>query len=181
VAIGILSAGCIVYLTRGLWNAGRNVNKISAYFKEKKNAGWEVDDSESNQPEGRGFNAEADVPMTWRARQNPDDDWTVYTWEMQPADDQAMQKLQPGDWKAAFGEWFVVPRTQAALDVHHELNLPLPPNFELQPTGEENRNADNRPQGKPSRNPGTAGNTQDNEGDQGNGGTSGGGGRRHGK
>jgi len=198
VGLGILMGiGCLVCgvsLTKGFWNAGRNISKISAYFDEKKNAGWEVDDSESNQPEGAGFKTESDVLMTWRARENPDDDWTVYTWEMRPVDEQAMQKVEQGNWQAILGEWIVVPRTQAALDVHHELNLPLPPNFELQPVGEEDRNADNGRQGKPSRDRGTAGNnneentsggdegdTQDDEGDQGNGGTSGGGGGRHGK
>jgi len=156
VVVVLGGIGCIVCVGKagkGLWGAIGGVTKISAYFDAKKAQGWEVDDSQSNQPQGYGAQVQAGQLMTWRARENRDDDWTIYTWELRMANEDAAQKMNEGqtpDWRE-FLNWILVPRTQAAMDVHEELKLPLPDGFTLEPidegdqTGNGNRDKDQNP------------------------------------
>jgi hypothetical protein len=136
-------AGCTAFLGMfgGLFQAIGNVAKISSYFDDLESKGWEVDDSQSNQPSGYGSNVEAGTPMVWRARENRNDEWTDYVWELGPADPEAFRSLEEDgnmdNFKAAMN-WVLIPRTEAALDVHEELGLPLPDNFELDPIDLEN-------------------------------------------
>jgi len=153
VGLGILMGiGCLVCtgsVFGPLFGTIRNVAKIQAHFTKLENEGWEVDDSESNQPEGFGAKVESDTLMTWRARENRDDEWTVYTWEMRLADENAQRSMEEGDFSnwQALKNWILVPRTQAALDVHRELNLPLPDGFELEPLDNDHA-AGNRDKGE---------------------------------
>lgn len=143
VGLGILMGiGCLVCTGSffgPMMGTIANAAKIQAHFTKLESEGWEVDDSQSNQPEGFGAKVESDQLMTWRARENRDDEWTIYTWEMRLADESAQRNLEEGDlsnWQA-LRNWALVPRTQAALDVHEELNLPLPDGFELEPLDDE--------------------------------------------
>ncbi|MCX6645014.1 MAG: hypothetical protein NTY09_01445 [bacterium] len=126
----------------GLFQGIANVSKISTYFEDLKTKGWEVDDSQSNQPSGYGANVESETPMIWKARENPEDDWTLYVWTLS-ADTEAMNRLGEGkgnqfNWSdlQAMMNFTLTPRTEAALEVHRELGLPLPDDFELEPWDE---------------------------------------------
>jgi hypothetical protein len=124
----------------GLFQGIANVSKISTYFEDLKTEGWEVDDSLSNQPSGYGAEVESETPMIWKARESADDDWTLYVWTFS-ADTEAMNRLGEGDefnWSdlQAMMNFTLTPRTEAALEVHRELELPLPDDFELEPWDE---------------------------------------------
>ncbi len=128
--LGILvAAGCLwcgFNLFGGLFRTLASTAKIKTYFTGLESQGWEVDDSESRQPEGYGAEVEIGDIMIWRAREKPEDEWTYYVWEaaipeVEKADEDVTKLL----------DFMLLPRTQAALDVHHELKLPLPENFEL--------------------------------------------------
>lgn len=135
-------AGCACMssgLFGGMFSSIGNIIKIQAHFEDLRSQGWEVDDSQSNQGGGYGGNVEAGTPMIWRARENPDDEWIVYVWEFGPADPEAFENLEDEempDWSALMN-WTLLPRTEAALEVHEELNLPLPDDFELIPWDED--------------------------------------------
>jgi len=105
----------------------KNVVQIQGYFTNLQNQGWQVDDSQSNQPSGFGVEVETGQLMIWKARESGDDDWGYYVWEFSMADPQA---LEQGEWQAVFN-LMVLPRTEEALDVHRELNLQLPDNFQM--------------------------------------------------
>jgi hypothetical protein len=133
-------AGCMGGLGQafgGLWKSIGEVSKISKHFEDLKAQGWEVDDSQSNQPSGYGSNVEADVPMIWRARENPDDEWTEYVWELSMPNVENLEGKDSSDmdWSdfANMFEMQLVPRTEAALEVHRELGLDLPDDFVLEP------------------------------------------------
>jgi len=139
-------AGCAVFsgLFGGLWRSIGGTMKINNHFKQLEEQGWEVDWSQSGQSRGYGAEVEAGQPMIWRARENPDDEWIVYVWELRPEDPEALEKLgEEGEFDlSALGGWNLVPRTEAALEVHEELELPLPDDFELEPWGEDGHGKD---------------------------------------
>jgi hypothetical protein len=123
-----------------------NISKISSYFEDLKTQGWEVDDSQSNQPSGFGANVESDIPMIWKARENPDDDWTLYVWTLNMNAD-AMNNMQNEEEPSledlrSLMNFTLTPRTEAALEVHRELGLTLPDDFELEPWDEEGGNGE---------------------------------------
>jgi hypothetical protein len=147
VVLSILAGiGCFVCVANSPLGAGlKNTVKIQTYFTNLESQGWEVDDSESNQPSGYGVNVETGQLMIWKARENPDDEWTYYVWEFGPVNPNA---LNEGDIWAMF-DLQLLPRTEAALDVHRELNLPLPDGFELREwhSPDEDRNIKDRNRG----------------------------------
>jgi hypothetical protein len=121
----------------GLLQALGNVGKINGYFEDLQNDGWEVDSSQSNQPSGFGAEVEAGTPMIWRARETSDDEWIDYVWTFGPRTGAAGNGEDQGgtgqiDFMAMM-DFELVPRTEAALEVHQELGLPLPDDFELEP------------------------------------------------
>lgn len=143
LAITIMTcAGCACMgsgLFGSMFKSVGHIMKIQAHFEDLKSQGWEVDDSQSGQPSGYGGSAQAGTPMIWRARENPDDEWTEYVWEFGPADPDAFEEAESGEAAdfSALMNWIVIPRTEAALEVHEELDLPLPDDFELEPWDED--------------------------------------------
>jgi hypothetical protein len=135
------SCACMSSGFLGLFGAMGNVAKIQAHFDDLEAQGWDVDSSQSNQGAGYGSNVESGVPMIWRAREHADDEWTEYVWELAPIDPatgEIAQNFENMGWSQMMNlTWFLVPRTEAALEVQEELELPLPENFELQPWEEE--------------------------------------------
>ena len=123
----------------GMFSSIGNIIKIQAHFEDLKSQGWEVDDSQSNQGGGYGGNVESGTPMIWRARETPDDEWIDYVWEFGPADPEAFEDAESGEDVnfSALMNWTLLPRTEAALEVHEELGLSLPDDFELEPWDED--------------------------------------------
>lgn len=127
VLVILLGAGCYIILRPAI-NMGMDVVKISTYFEELRADGWEVDDSDSNQPEGYGFNFEDNEPMVWRARETADDDWIYYVWEVRFGEEGRRVPTGLQDIR----NLSMLPRTEEALEVHEELGLALPDGFELE-------------------------------------------------
>jgi len=125
----LVAAGCLwcgFNLFGGLFRTLASTAKIQAHFRDLESRGWEVDDSESKQPEGYGTEVQIGDIMIWRAREKPEDEWTYYVWEA------AVPELEEADEDVTkLLDFMLLPRTQAALEVHRELKLPLPENFEL--------------------------------------------------
>ncbi|HEX9743855.1 MAG TPA: hypothetical protein VGB30_00355 [bacterium] len=128
-AIGLIIAGIAVYIMWPFIDMGANqIAKVTLYFEDLKDKGWDVDDTMSNQPSGMGFEAEAGVPMTWRARESSGDDWTEYTWMIVFGEGET--DFETMDWQDFKNATFV-PVTEAALEVHNELDLPLPDWYDI--------------------------------------------------
>jgi len=130
----------------GLWNAYGQVSEIQGYFEDLKAEGWEVDDSQANQQSGYGSNVETDVPMIWRARESEDDDWTEYVWVLSMPNAEELENMDGEDFDfsdlGGLMEMVLLPRTEAAVEVHEELGFDLPDDFELEPWTGRDRDRD---------------------------------------
>lgn len=146
--IGATCFGCTVCagmssLFGGLFQAIGHVSDINTYFEDLEDEGWDVDFSDSNQPSGYGASVDDETPMIWRARESGDDEWIEYVWTF-GLDEGALEELESMDEDdfdfSMLGEalkFTLLPRTEAALEVHEELGIPLPDDFELQPLDED--------------------------------------------
>lgn len=133
-------AGALPMLS-GIFQGVGNASKIGNYFNDLEDQGWEVDSSQSEQPQGYGASIDSEKPMIWRARESEDDEWITYVWTFgtDPAVIERLGESEEPNW-SDFGALFnfqLIPRTEAALEVHEELGLPLPDDFELVPWDEE--------------------------------------------
>jgi hypothetical protein len=131
-------AGCAggLGMLSGLFSSIGDITKISGHFEDLKDEGWEVDDSGANQPSGYGAEVEAGVPMTWLAREDPDDEWIEYTWVMVMPGLEEMEEMDEEDepsFSEVMGmlEFILIPVTEEALEVHRELGLELPDDFDI--------------------------------------------------
>ncbi len=125
--LGIIVVGGCVYCGYNIFGGlFQSAIKIEGYFTELRNEGWIVDDSESNQPSGYGASVDSGQLMIYKAKETEDDDWIYYVWEIPIPDGESSD----ADLSALLN-LTIIPRTQAALEAHEELNLELPDDFEL--------------------------------------------------
>ena len=116
---------------------------LTAHFQSLKQQGWEVDDSaiqaqsKAMQSYGRGGTAPGGTPfgpgssgeLVWKARKSDSDPWTEYIWTMYMPDPRTLPS--PPNPSNVFDMLWIVPKNDAALEIHNQLGLPLPPNFKL--------------------------------------------------
>lgn len=125
--LGIIVVGGCLYCGYNIFGGlFQSAIKIEGYFTELRNEGWIVDDSQSNQPSGYGVSVETGELMIWRAKENEEDDWIYYVWEIPIPDPESSD----ADLSALLN-LTIIPRTEAALEAHEELDLELPDDFEL--------------------------------------------------
>jgi len=149
-------AGLIVVAVMGvklfmdLSPAFTQIKEINDYFTELQEDGWEVQ-MPITDVSGDTVGFDPDDPLIWLARENPDDDWTVYIWEfsiteeafeflMDFAEDNEVSK-EYDDLDQMMRDVNMVidglkqarmiPHSEAALEVHEELDLELPEDFRL--------------------------------------------------
>lgn len=131
VLLVIAGAGCLVCASRmggGFFSAALNLARIQKHFETLEEQGWEVEHPDSVKQGDFGAQLEPGESITWRARENRDDDWTIYTWRTE---------LGRGEgWETILGV-SIIPITEAALDVHRELGLSLPEAYELPPSAQD--------------------------------------------
>ncbi len=84
--------------------------------------------------------------LRWRTRESPGGTWVEYIWELHSMTSSSLENLRARgiptdnwwqDWAASHGfvsneiSSILLPTNEAALEVHLELNLPLPEGFDL--------------------------------------------------
>jgi hypothetical protein len=130
----------LAYFGHGLGILNEQLNfgmayKVWEYGQTLKSQGWEieypVDTEEFVPPSGDGS-------LIWFAvRKEPDDpDWVNYIWEYYQSSSASRAILRERGISDALwwfpSRSFLIPRTQAALDAHLEIGLPLPGDFEVE-------------------------------------------------
>jgi hypothetical protein len=141
--LAFVVGGCFMYKTgTAVMNSSymQGLTAIANYFENLKEQGWEVDDSQVRamanayrQPGGYqpGQAPPGGGEFVWKARQNADSDWIEYKWTISIAPEFTDGPPPNFNMSKMMDMFMLVPTNQAAMDVHTQLGLPLPPGFKL--------------------------------------------------